>query len=112
MKAVGLLRNTVVACALAAAAAAFLGVATGHAGVGFGLSAGLLLGSLNGYLIQGLMARGTPFAASGVIRILAFSSLTVLAAFTLHAIAWTIPLGIGLAQLVLVGAGLRQGLRA
>jgi hypothetical protein len=26
--------------------------------------------------------------------------------------AWTLPLGIGLAQLVLVGAGIRQGLRA
>ena len=112
MKSGGLLRNMLVACALAALVAASAGVAIGRADIGLGLAAGLLLGSLNGYLIQELMARGTPFAASGVFRILLFSSFALLAAITLHAIAWTIPLGIGLAQLVLVAVGLRQGLRA
>ena len=112
MKSGNLLRDMVVACALAAIASAAVGALTGHVAAGLGLSAGLMLGSLNGYMIQGLMARGTPFAASGLIRILFFSSLVLVAATALHGIAWTVPLGIGLAQLVMVAIGLRLGLRA
>jgi hypothetical protein len=41
-----------------------------------------------------------------------FTSIVVIAALILGSAAWTLPLGIGLAQLVLVGAGIRQGLRA
>jgi hypothetical protein len=112
MKSAGLLRDMFVACALVALAAAAAGAATGHVGVGLGLAAGLMLGSLNGYLLQGLMDRGTPFAASGIFRILLFSSFALIAVLTLRSIAWTVPLGIGLAQLVMVGVALRRGLRA
>jgi hypothetical protein len=112
MKSAGLLRDMVVACALGALVAAGAGAVTGHLGVGVGLAAGLMLGSLNGYLLQGLMDRGTPFAASGIFRILLFSSFALIAVVTLRSIAWTVPLGIGLAQLVMVGVALRRGLRA
>jgi hypothetical protein len=108
----GLLRDMVGVCVLAALVAAGAGAATGHLGVGLGLAAGLMLGSLNGYLIQGLMERGTPFAASGTLRILLFSSFALIAVLALRSIAWTVPLGIGLAQLIMVAAALRRGLRA
>jgi hypothetical protein len=112
MKSGGLLRDMVVTCAVIAVAAAGAGAITGHIATGLGLAAGLMLGSVNGYLIQGLMDRGTPFAASGVLRILLFSSFALAAAMALRSIAWTIPLGIGIAQLVMVGVGVRRGLRA
>ena len=75
----GLLRQTVLACAIAAAGAAVVASALGHVEVGLAMAAGLLLGSLNGYLIQGLLNRGTPFVAASLMRILLFSSLVLLA---------------------------------
>ena len=108
----GLLKKMVAACVVLAIAAAVIGFVSGYALTGAGLAAGLMLGSLNGYLIQSLMARGTPFALSGLIRILLFSSLVLIAALTLRTAAWTLPLGIGLAQLALVAVSVRQGMRA
>jgi hypothetical protein len=77
-----------------------------------GIGAGLLLGSLNGYLLQALLGRGTPMVAGSLLRLVVFTSVVLVAALMLGSAAWTLPLGIGLAQLVLVGAGVRQGLRA
>lgn len=107
----GVLRTTAIGCALAAAAALAVGVLTDHPVTGAGLAAGLILGSANGFLLRELVSRGTPFVAGTLGRILLFSSLVFMAAFILRGAAWTVPLGIGLAQLVLVGAGVRQGLR-
>jgi hypothetical protein len=112
MKSAGLLREMVVACMAAALVAAGAGAVAGHFDIGLGLAAGLALGSLNGHLMQSLMVRGTPFAASGIFRILLFSSFALIAVLTLRSIAWTVPLGIGLAQLVLVVVAVRRGLRA
>jgi len=107
----GMLRKTVVACIAISIAAAVGGLITGHTTVGFGLAGGLLLGSFNGYLIQGLLSRGTPFVASSLLRILLFSSVVLVAALLLRGTAWTLPLGIGVAQLVMVVVGIRHGLR-
>jgi hypothetical protein len=112
MTSAGLLRRTVVVCAIAAVSAAVIGTVTGHAGQGIGVAAGLMLGSLNGYLLQGLMARGTPFVAASLLRILFFSSVVLIAALMFHNNAWTLALGIGCAQLAMVGVGVRQGIRA
>ena len=107
----GLLRQTVVACSIAAVAATVIGSALGHPAAGLAMAAGLVLGSLNGYLIQGLLNRGAPFVAASLMRILFFSSLVLIAALTLRTNAWALALGIGLAQLVMVGVGIRRGLR-
>ena len=107
----GLLRQTVLACSIAAAGAAVVASALGHIEAGLAMAAGLMLGSLNGYLIQGLLNRGTPFVAASLMRILLFSSLVLIAAMTLRANAWALALGIGMAQLVMVGVGIRRGLR-
>lgn len=108
----GVLRKTAVTCLVVSIAAAVGGSITGYPTIGFGLAAGLLLGSFNGYLIQGLLSRGTPFFASSLLRIVFFSSVVVVAALLLRGMAWTIALGIGSAQLVMVVVSIRQGLRA
>jgi len=107
----GVLRQTVLACSILSVAVAVIATAIGHFGIGLGLAAGLMLGSANGYLIQGLLNRGAPFMAASLLRILFFSSVVLTAALTIRESAWTIALGIGLAQLVMVVAGVRSGLR-
>ncbi|MDQ2942269.1 MAG: hypothetical protein M3R21_01205 [Candidatus Dormibacteraeota bacterium] len=111
MRSGGVLKMTVTACAVLAAAIAVGGALTGHTSIGLGIAAGLLLGSLNGYLIQALLGRGTPMLAGSLLRLIGFSSIVLAAALLLGSAAWTVPLGIGLAQLVMVAAGVRQGLR-
>ena len=112
MRSAGVLKVTVTACTLLAAAIVIGAGLAGHLFVGMGVGAGLLLGSLNGYLLQFLLGRGTPMVAGSLLRLVMFSSVVVIAALTLGSAAWTLPLGIGLAQLVMVAAGVRQGLRA
>ena len=112
MRSGGVLKVTVTACALLAAAIAIGAALAGHLGWGMGIGAGLLLGSLNGYLVQALLNRRTPMVAGSLLRLVMFSSIVLVAALMLGSSAWTVPLGIGIAQLVMVAAGVRQGLRA
>jgi O-antigen/teichoic acid export membrane protein len=106
------LKITTIGCAVLAAAVVVAATLFGHISVGIGLAAGLFLGPVNGYAIQELLVRRTPFRIASLIRLVALSSLVLLAAVIFGTQAWTVPLGIGLAQLVMVGAGVRQGLRA
>ncbi|HYM67508.1 MAG TPA: hypothetical protein VEW68_09470 [Patescibacteria group bacterium] len=108
----GVLRLTVIACAALASAVAVAAGLTGHLALGIGVAAGLLVGSLNGFLIEKLLGRGTPFLASSLMRLVFLSLVAVSAALLFRSSGWTVPLGIGVAQLVMVGAGVRQGLRA
>jgi len=108
----GLLKVTVTVCAVLAAIVAAGAAVAGHTAVGIGLAAGLLLGSLNGYVIQSMLGRGTPFAAGSLVRLAVFSTVAIGAAVLLRGIGWSVPLGLGVAQLVMVGAGVRQALRA
>jgi hypothetical protein len=103
---------TTIGCAVLAAAIVVASALFGHISFGLGLAAGLLVGPINGYAIQELLVRRTPFRLASLMRLVAFSSLVLLAAVIFGTQAWTVPLGIGLAQLVMVGAGVRQGLRA
>lgn len=112
MRSGGLLKTTVTACAVLAAALVAASALTGHLSLGLGIAAGLLVGSLNGYLIQALVGRGTPMVAGSLLRLVMFSSIVLVAALMFDTEAWALPLGIGIAQLVMVGAGVRQGLRA
>ena len=108
----GMLRNTVAASSVLAAVIAVAGVVTDHMQVGFGVGAGLLLGSFNGYLIQELLKRGMPFVASSLLRILSLTAIVLMAAVLLRGNAWTIALGIGVAQLIMVAVSVRQGASA
>ncbi|MGH7763942.1 MAG: hypothetical protein ACREOM_05950 [Candidatus Dormibacteraceae bacterium] len=108
----GLLKVTVTICAVLAASIAIAAGAAGHASLGIGIAAGLLLGSMNGYLIQALLGRGTPFVAASLLRIFGLTAVIFMAAVVLRGSGWTVPLGVGLAQLVMVAAGIRQGAKA
>lgn len=112
MTSAGVLQRTMVACAVLSVAAVAAAVAIGQLSIGLGLAAGLLLGSVNGYLIQGLIDRGAPFVAASLLRILFFTSIVLIAALTVREAAWPLALGIGLAQLVMVAVGVRTGLRS
>ena len=103
---------TTIGCAVLATAIVVATTLAGHPGFGIGLSAGVLLGSLNGYVIQGMLERRTPFRTASLVRLIGFSSLALVAVLIFGTQAWTLPLGIGLAQLVMVAAGVRQGLSA
>ena len=59
MRSGGVLKLTVTACAALAAAIAVGAALAGHLSLGIGVGAGLLLGSLNGYVLQALLGRGT-----------------------------------------------------
>jgi len=106
------LKSTTIGCAALALASVVASTLSGHLGFGIGLAAGVLLGSLNGYVIQGMLDRRTPFRTASIMRLDGFSSLVLVAVIVFGTQAWTVPLGIGLAQLVMVAAGVRQGLRA
>jgi hypothetical protein len=108
----GLLKMTTIGCAVLAVAVVVASTLFGHVSFGLGLAAGLLLGPVNGYAFQELLVRRTPIRLASMMRLVAFSSLVLLAAVIFGTAAWTVPLGIGLAQLVMVAAGVRQALRA
>jgi hypothetical protein len=107
-----LLRDTVAVSAAAAVLVIVASVVAGRLTLGIGLAAGLVIGSMNGHLLSALMAREVPFVAGSVTRMAVVSAVGVLAAFLLGSQAWAVLLGVGAAQLVMVGAGIRQGLRA
>ena len=108
----GILRETVVACAAAAAIATVAGAIMGQLSIGVGLGAGLLVGAVNGYAVAGVLDRGIPFVAGTIIRILFFSAAAIVIAFLLQSEAWAVLIGVAAAQAVMVVASIRQGLRA
>jgi len=107
-----MLRETVIASAILALIATTVGGIVGHVSIGLGLAAGLLLGSANGFAIDALLGNATPFLAASMLRLVTLSVLGLLASVLFGISAWPVMIGIGVAQLVMVGAGVRQGLRA
>lgn len=112
MKVGGVLRETVVASTALAAVVLLVASTTGNLALGLGLSAGLVIGSFNGHLVVGTLQTGAPFVAASVVRMAFVSGIAILGALLLGLAPWSVLIGIGAAQLVLVGAGVRQGMRA
>jgi hypothetical protein len=102
----------VVASAILAAAAAAMAGLSGHLSLGLGLACGLLIGSANGYAIIALLGQASSFFAGSMLRLATLTSLALLLALVFGLSAWPIILGVAGAQLVMVGAGVRHGLRA
>ena len=107
-----MLRETVVASAILALAVTTLAGIFGQLSLGVGLACGLLLGSANGYAIDALLGRATPFMAGSMLRLVTFSALALLLSVVFGVSAWPVMIGVAAAQLVMVAAGVRQGLRA
>jgi hypothetical protein len=107
-----MVRETVVASAALAAVTVLIAGVAGYLSLGVGLGAGLLIGSFNGRLVAGTLEMGAPFVAMSLIRMAVVSSIAILAAVLLGISPWAVLIGVGAAQLVMVAAGVRQGLRA
>ncbi len=107
-----MLRETVIASAVIALVATTIAALFGQISIGIGLAAGLLLGSANGYAIQVLLGHAAPFLAGSMLRLVTLSALALLLAVAFGIAAWPVMIGIAGAQLVMVGAGVRQGMRA
>jgi hypothetical protein len=105
-------RNAAIVCAAAAIIAAVVGVAIGHAGPGGALATGLAIGSINGALTARLISLPVPFLATSLLRIVTLSMIGIAIglAFGLSSV-WLVILGLGIAQVVLAVAALRESLR-
>jgi len=105
-------RETVVASLVLAGAFGVGAGIAGHMVLGAAVGAGLLIGSLNGFVIQTMLDRGAPMLAAGFIRLALFTLLALLAARLMGASVWPVALGVAGAQMVMVAVGVRQGRRA
>ncbi len=112
MKGVGIVRDTV-AVSVALASIAFLaGFVVNQRSIGLGLAVGMILGASNGELIQRMIDSRSPFLISSVFRMLGLSGVAILVAFVVGASPIALLIGVAAAQFVMVGAAVRQGLRA
>ncbi len=107
-----LVRNAAFVCAGAAVIAALVGIVVGHPGPGGALATGLAIGSINGAMAAKLIALPIPFLATSLLRIMTLSliGIAIGLAFGL-ANVWLVILGLGIAQVVLAAAALREQLR-
>ena len=112
MKVGGMARETVVASATLAVVTMLIASVVGHLSLGLGIGAGLVIGSLNGRLVAGTLEIGMPFVASSIVRMAAVSAIAILAALLLGIAIWAVLIGVAAAQVIMVAAGVRQGLRA
>jgi hypothetical protein len=107
-----MLRESVAASTFLAVLSLLVFAAAGHAPLGLGLGAGLILGAVNGHLILATLNHRAPFVAASIGRLAAVSAVAVLLAILLGRDSWSVLIGVGAAQFVMVAAGVRQGLRA
>jgi len=106
-----MLRESVAASAALAVLTIPVAAILGHLSTGVGLAAGLVIGAFNAHVVVGVLDRKVPFVVGTIAR-LAFFSLTAIAlAALLRSDAWSVLLGVGVAQVVMVVAAVRQGLR-
>jgi hypothetical protein len=106
------LRDSVAASVTLAAVAVAAGMVMGHLAIGFGLGAGLLIGSTNGHLVAATLQRRAPFALASIARLMVLSVAAIGVALLLGPQAWSVLIGVATAQALLVVAAVRQGVRA
>jgi hypothetical protein len=107
-----LVRNAALVCAGAAVLAAIIGIVLGHAAQGGALATGLAIGSVNGAMAAKLIALPVPFLATSLLRIVTLSMIAIAIGLAFGvANIWLVILGLGVAQVVLAGAALREQLR-
>lgn len=107
-----LVRNAALVCAGAAVLAAIVGIVLGHPAQGGALATGLAIGSVNGAMAAKLIALPVPFLATSLLRIVTLSMIAIAIGLAFGvANIWLVILGLGVAQVVLAGAALRESLR-
>jgi hypothetical protein len=109
----GSIQGQTLSLCLLLAGMVFLGAElAGQTAVGMGLAVGVLIGSFNGFTLQAVVDRRAPILATSIVRLALFSLLSIAVARLIGGSIWSVVLGVGLAQLVMVAVGARQGLRA
>jgi hypothetical protein len=112
VRAASIQRETLVASlVLAGVVVAGAGLA-GRLLLGVAVACGLVLGSLNSFVIKATLDRGAPILATSFVRLAMFTLLALAAARILGASVWPVVAGIAAAQLLMVGIGVRQGRQA
>jgi len=112
VKGVGIVRATWAASVALASVAFLAGFVVNQRSIGLGVALGLVVGAANGELIQRLIASSAPFVVSSVVRMAGVSGVAILLAILVGASPVAVLLGVAAAQFVMVGAAVRQGLRA
>jgi hypothetical protein len=112
VKGVRIVRNTVTVSVALASVAFLAGFVVNQRPIGLGLALGLVVGAMNGELIQRVIDSRSPFVISSLLRMAALSGVAIGVAFLVGASPVALLLGVGAAQFVMVGAAVRQGLRA
>jgi hypothetical protein len=105
-------RETLVISLLLAGAVFVAADLAGDVLVGAGIGIGLVIGSLNGFIIKAALDRGAPMLVTSFLRLSLFTLLALFAARVLGGSIWPVVAGVAAAQLVMVGIGVRQGRRA
>ncbi len=107
-----LVRNAAFVCAGAAVLAVIVGFVIGHPAQGGALATGLAIGSVNGAMAAKLIALPVPFLATSLLRIVTLSMIAIAIGLAFGvANIWLVILGLGVAQVVLAAAALREQLR-
>ena len=109
---VGIVRATWTAAVAVASIAFLAGIVLGQRSIGLGLALGLVVGAGNGELIQRVIDSRASFVASSVIRMAAVSIVAILVGLLVGASLVAVLIGVAAAQFLMVGAAVRQGLRA
>lgn len=111
MKVGTMLRSSVAASVIVAAASIAFGAAAGRLEAGIALAAGLLIGATNGRLVVATLGRTNSFVLASMGRLILLTAVAFGVAALVGPQAWLVLLGVGLAQIVMLGSAVRQGLR-
>jgi len=107
------LRTTVQMCLLVGAGAFLLLGVSGHAGTGLAFAAGLGIGAANGYMARRTLGLRLSFWATSLARLMVLGTAAVgLSLLFGPGFTWVVLLGVGAAQLVMVGVAFKQAVRA
>jgi hypothetical protein len=104
--------ETLGASVVLAAAVILTAAFAGHLRLGAGLGAGLVIGAFNGFTFKAVIDRRAPILVTSVVRLSFFTLLALIVARIVGESVWPVVIGIGIAQLVMVGVSVRQGSRA
>ena len=108
-----LIRNAIVLSGFAAAAALIAGAVLGQFRTGLAISVGLVVGSLNGLLVQRSISLGVGFTALSLLRLMVLTALGLGIGLLIGLPqVWLVVVGIALAQLVLAAFAAREALTA
>jgi hypothetical protein len=109
VRALGVTAGGAVVCASIAVAA---GLALGAPRAGLAFALGLLIGATNGLLARRGVMAGLPASASSLGRLAILSAVGLAIGFLFGVdVAWLVPLGLGVAQLLLSAAAVVEMVR-